>query len=224
MKAAIYIGKRIDEKENPDQIIQLINFTQMKGWEYEVFSEVTNTIESLPVKTEVLTRLRRNEFGVVIIYKLNDWKFTTVELVNEINMLLSGGIRFISLQENFDTSTMTGKLYLKVLSSFVDFEESFIPGPVTKVTGRNNPGFYKKDSTAYGPGLKAIRNNRSGNSSKSEYDLIDLKEACALTGYSRHSLYQMTSRHQIPYIKRAGGRKLFFSRRALENWFMTGND
>ena len=224
MKAAIYIGKRIDEKENPGQVIQLINFTQMKGWDYEVFSEVTNTIESQPVKAEVLTRLRRNEFGVVIIYRLNDWTFTTVELVDEINMLVSGGIRFISLQENFDTSTVTVKLYLKVLSSFFDFEESFIPGPVTKVTGRNNPAFYKKNYTVFGPVLNTTRSTGTGNSSKSEYDLIDLKEACELTGYSRHSLYQMTSRHQIPFIKRAGGRKLFFSRRALQNWFMTGSD
>lgn len=224
MKAAIYIGKRIDEKENPGQVIQLINFTQMKGWDYEVFSEVSNTIESQPVKTEVLTRLKRNEFAVVIIYKLNDWTLTPVELVDEINMLVSGGIRFISLQENFDTSTVTGKLYLKVLPSFVDFEESFIAVPVTKVTVRNNPGYYKKDYIVPRPVLNATRNNGSGNGSKSEYDLIDLREACELTGYSRHSLYQMTSRHQIPFIKRTGGRKLFFSRRALENWFMTGSD
>jgi excisionase family DNA binding protein len=119
---------------------------------------------------------------------------------------------------------MTGKLYLKVLSSFFDFEESFIPGPVTKVTGRNNPAFYKKNYTVFGRVLNTTRSTGTGNSSKSEYDLIDLKEACELTGYSRHSLYQMTSRHQIPFIKRTGGRKLFFSRRALQNWFMTGSD
>ncbi len=69
---------------------------------------------------------------------------------------------------------------------------------------------------------KALRNYDSIYNKKTDFDLIDFKEACKLTGYSKHTLYQMTSRHEIPFLKRPGGRKIFFSKKALQEWIITG--
>ena len=60
------------------------------------------------------------------------------------------------------------------------------------------------------------------NSKKVEFDLIDINKASELTGYSKHTIWKMTSRHEIPFIKRPGGRKLFFSKKALELWIISG--
>jgi excisionase family DNA binding protein len=59
---------------------------------------------------------------------------------------------------------------------------------------------------------------------KEDFDLIGLKEASDLTGYSIHTLYRFSSRHEIPFVKRRGGRKLFFSKKALQEWIIYGKN
>jgi excisionase family DNA binding protein len=40
----------------------------------------------------------------------------------------------------------------------------------------------------------------------------------SLTGYSKNTIYKMTSTNQIPFIKGPGRRKLFFSKKAILEW------
>ncbi len=54
-----------------------------------------------------------------------------------------------------------------------------------------------------------------------EFDLTDICGASEITGYSRNTIYKLTSTNQIPFIKRPGGRKLFFSKKALERWLLS---
>jgi excisionase family DNA binding protein len=49
-------------------------------------------------------------------------------------------------------------------------------------------------------------------------DLIDLDEACELLKLSRSSIYKMTAKNEIPFIKRNGSNKLLFSRSRLDAW------
>ena len=56
---------------------------------------------------------------------------------------------------------------------------------------------------------------------QNEFDLVGIKGASQITGYSINSLYKMTSNNEIPFIKRPGGRKLFFSKKAIEAWLLS---
>jgi excisionase family DNA binding protein len=49
-------------------------------------------------------------------------------------------------------------------------------------------------------------------------DLIDVDKVCLLTGFSKHTIYKLTSTNQIPFYKRKGGRKIFFSIDEIEKW------
>jgi excisionase family DNA binding protein len=70
----------------------------------------------------------------------------------------------------------------------------------------------------------ALKNSDFTGIKKSEFDIVGLKEICSLTGYSRHTIYRMTSRHEIPFIKRPGRRKIFFSKKAILDWLMFGEN
>jgi predicted DNA-binding transcriptional regulator AlpA len=226
MRVAIYTGKRIDEKANTSQVVQLTYFAQMKAWDYEVFSEVTKQTDLQPVKEEVLIRLQRNEFGAVLVYRLGDWSFTSVELVEEINMLKSRGKRFISLHENFDTSTLTGELYLKVLSDFAELDQTYITKTEKKSSSREDITDQKSNvfpDSVYEQ-VSKFKKSPTLINNKSDFDLVDMNGAVLLTGYSKHALYSMTCRHEIPFNKRPGGRKVFFSKSALQEWIMNGPD
>jgi excisionase family DNA binding protein len=65
---------------------------------------------------------------------------------------------------------------------------------------------------------EALKSNESYISKHSDFDFIDINEASLLTRYSKNTLYKMTSKHQIPFKRRPGGRKFFFSKKALIHW------
>ncbi len=87
MTATIYIGSRIDQPDD-NQLTLLIEFAISRGWNYIVFSENISIEETQSVKKELLVRLRRNEFDIVLVHKLRDWVCSLTKLINEISELL----------------------------------------------------------------------------------------------------------------------------------------
>ena len=50
-------------------------------------------------------------------------------------------------------------------------------------------------------------------------ELMDTAEVATLTGYSKSTIYQLTSTHQIPFHRPAnGGRKIVFKRSEILAW------
>jgi excisionase family DNA binding protein len=50
---------------------------------------------------------------------------------------------------------------------------------------------------------------------------LNLEEACAFTGMSKKTLYNLTSQHKIPYYKPTG-KLLFFDKDELQEWMLQG--
>lgn len=225
MNVAIYLRAGIDKKVSDKQLNLLIEKANLSGRDYRIFTEIFDPNGGQPCKEELLIRIRKNEFDTVQVYKLGDWSYSLSGQSMELNELGSKGIRFISYFENFDSSTPTGKLYLKILSAFAGFEQSLISEPVKMASGRETPACQKNKesiSTTSDPVKKVTRITGLMNNNKTDYDLIDMNSACLLTGYSKHSLYSMTCRREIPFVKRPGGRKIFFSKRAILEWITFG--
>ena len=49
-------------------------------------------------------------------------------------------------------------------------------------------------------------------------NVLDIDDACLLTGMSKGHLYKLTSNRGIPHYK--NGRKLYFKREELEKWML----
>lgn len=79
-----------------------------------------------PIKQHVLTMLRQKEFDTLLLFKLDRWARSTQELILEFTELYSKNINIISVSDNIDLSTATGKLQFQILSSFAEFERNLI--------------------------------------------------------------------------------------------------
>lgn len=64
--------------------------------------------------------------------------------------------------------------------------------------------------------LKAIRENTL----LAAKNVLTFEDVMLLTGFSKNYLYQLMSRHVIPFSK-PNGRKVFFDRKALEEWLLS---
>ncbi|WP_103866726.1 helix-turn-helix domain-containing protein [Aquimarina sp. I32.4] len=55
---------------------------------------------------------------------------------------------------------------------------------------------------------------------KPDQDIIFIKEACELTGYTKPTMYSKISRYELPVLSR--GKPLTFSKKALIDWIHQG--
>jgi len=126
MKIAIYCRVSTQDQTTENQRLRLVEHAKRNNWTYEVTEEVMSSRKSRPKKAELLQRLRKKEFDGVLIYKLDRWARSSYELLNEIQELHNKGLCFISLSDNLDLSTATGRLQFQILSAFAEFERNLI--------------------------------------------------------------------------------------------------
>lgn len=126
MKVAIYCRVSTEEQTTENQRIRLVAYCKKNNWDYEVIEEQMTTRKTRPRKNKLLQRLRNKEFDGVIIFKLDRWARSMYELTNEISELHKKGITFISVSDNIDLSSATGKLQFHILSAFAEFERALI--------------------------------------------------------------------------------------------------
>ena len=54
-------------------------------------------------------------------------------------------------------------------------------------------------------------------------DIMRVNEVAELTGYSKATIYKLIHRKQIPFQPAHGGRKVTFSRKAIEAWLQANH-
>tara|TARA_B110000093_G_C12672639_1_gene286855 strand:+ start:70 stop:453 length:384 start_codon:yes stop_codon:yes gene_type:complete len=74
----------------------------------------------------MLSRARKGEYQSIIVYKLDRYARSSTELILETKELTDKGVGFISLSDNLDFTTASGKLQFQILSAFAEFERSLI--------------------------------------------------------------------------------------------------
>ena len=126
MKFALYCRVSTDEQTTENQRIRLVEYADRHGYAYDVYEEVESTRKTRPIKAEVLRKLRLREYDGVIIYRLDRWARSTQELLLEIEELINKKVQFISLSDNIDLGTATGRLHFQIVSAFAEFERNLI--------------------------------------------------------------------------------------------------
>lgn len=125
-KVALYCRVSTNKQTNENQKISLIRFANNQGWDFDMFEEVESSRKTRPVKQELMQFIRSGKYKAILVYKLDRFARSFTELILDVNELVKKGIDFISISDNLDFSTATGKLHFQILSAFADFERSLI--------------------------------------------------------------------------------------------------
>lgn len=127
MKIAIYIRVSTQEQHPENQRIALEEYAKRSSYEYEIFEEKESTRKTRPIKQELLRRLRMKEFDGVLVWKLDRWARSISELILEAQELFIGkNVSFVSLKDNIDLSTSSGRLVFHIFSALAEFEREII--------------------------------------------------------------------------------------------------
>lgn len=126
MKIAIYVRVSRRDMNPKNQLHQLIQFAEGKGWEYVIFQEEESTRKTRPIKQEVISLLRHGKLDGVLIWKLDRWARSLQELIMDIDEITNKGKQFIVQTQPIDTTNASGRLFLQILGAFAEFEREII--------------------------------------------------------------------------------------------------
>jgi len=82
--------------------------------------------DSRPGLNELMAAAHRREFDVVCVWKLDRWGRSLKHLVTSLADLDSLGIAFVSLRDNFDLTTPSGRLLFQIVGAMAEFEKSLV--------------------------------------------------------------------------------------------------
>ncbi|MDE8721482.1 recombinase family protein, partial [Alistipes putredinis] len=106
------------------------SYCQIKDWNvYKVYTDggFSGSNTERPALEKLIKDAKDKKFDTVLVYKLDRLSRSqkdTLYLIEEI--FIKNGIEFLSLQENFDTSTPFGKAMIGLLAVFAQLEREQI--------------------------------------------------------------------------------------------------
>lgn len=129
MKVALYIrNSTTEEKQNPQtQIEPLVERCNREKWDYVIFQEfASGSKESRPELDKMIQRIRNKEFDTVMVWRLDRLGRSLKHLLQLMEEFKSKNVKFISLTEGFDTTTIQGELFFNLVGAFAQFERKLI--------------------------------------------------------------------------------------------------
>jgi len=126
MKVALYARVSTNDQTCENQKLVLVRWAKAQKYDYEYISEKESTRKTRPEKNKLMQRLRGHEFDAVAVVKLDRWARSTTELLLNMEEFMKKNIGFISINDNLDLTTATGRLHFQILAAFAEFERSMI--------------------------------------------------------------------------------------------------
>lgn len=146
-RAAIYARVSTTLGQNPEmQIRDLREYCRNRGWKIAgefVDSGISGATDSRPQLNRLMADANRCRFDVVAVWDFSRFARSTSHLLRALESFSALGIGFVSLREQIDTNTPTGKMIFTVLGSVAELERSLI-GERVKAGLRNAKAKGKK--------------------------------------------------------------------------------
>ena len=102
-------------------------YAQQRGWSIvTTITEVGSGVRERQQRDQLMRAARRREIAAIVVWRLDRWGRSVVDLVNTLHELHALGVGFISLHEALDFTTPTGRAMAGLLAIFAQFEREIL--------------------------------------------------------------------------------------------------
>lgn len=131
MRAAIYarISTSNHGQDVGMQTRELRQFCEARGWQIagEYLDEgISGAKDSRPELNRLMADAHKRKFDAVVCWKFDRFARSVSHLLRALETFQSLGIAFVSLSEQIDTTTPTGRMIFTVLGAVAELERSLI--------------------------------------------------------------------------------------------------
>jgi DNA invertase Pin-like site-specific DNA recombinase len=118
MRAAIYARVSTNQGQDPEmQLREVREYCARRGLEISEFVDVgiSGANDSRPQLNKLMADAKKRRFDAVVVWKFDRFARSVSHLLRALEEFRILGIEFVSLSEQMDTSTPTGKCLFTVL-------------------------------------------------------------------------------------------------------------
>jgi DNA invertase Pin-like site-specific DNA recombinase len=131
MRAAIYARvSTTGQGQSPEmQVRELREYCERRGWQVAgefVDSGISGAKDSRPELNKLMADAHHRRFDAVVVWKFDRFARSVSHLLRALETFNALGVAFVSLSEQMDTSTPTGKMVFTVLGAVAELERSLI--------------------------------------------------------------------------------------------------
>jgi len=128
LRAGLYARvSTLDQQTLPMQMRALRDYAANRGWAVALqVKEVGSGAAQREQRQQLIDAARRREIDVVLVWRLDRWGRSLLDLVTTLQELTDLNIGFVSLSEALDLTTSTGRAMAGMLSVFAAFEHDIL--------------------------------------------------------------------------------------------------
>jgi DNA invertase Pin-like site-specific DNA recombinase len=120
----------LNGQQDPEmQLSELREYATRRGLsihEEYVDQGVSGSKESRPALNRLMTDAQKCRFDAILVWKIDRFGRSLKHLVNSLADLSAYGVTFISLRDNLDLSTPSGRLMFQIIGAMAEFERALI--------------------------------------------------------------------------------------------------
>jgi len=120
----------LNHNQDPElQLAELREYATRRGWaiaEEFVDRGVSGSKESRPALNRLMADAHRRRFDAVLVWKIDRFGRSLKHLVNALAELDARGVAFVSMRDNLDLTTPSGRLMFQIIGAMAEFERSLI--------------------------------------------------------------------------------------------------
>jgi len=116
-----------DQQTLPMQLEAMRAYAERKGWQIALtIEEVGSGVKTRSCREELLRAARRREIDVIVVWRLDRWGRSLVDLIASLQELTALKVGFVSLSEALDLTTPSGRAFAGMLAVFAEFERDIL--------------------------------------------------------------------------------------------------
>jgi len=116
-----------DQQTLPMQLSAMRTYAKRRGWKVVVEEkEVGSGAKTRPKREKLLRAARRREVDAIVVWRLDRWGRSLLDLIGTLQELHAVGVGFVSLTEALDMTTPGGRALAGMLAVFAEFERDIL--------------------------------------------------------------------------------------------------
>ena len=185
-----------DQQTLPMQLSAMRAYAKRRGWKVAVEEEeVGSGAKTRPQREELLRAARRRDVDAIVVWRLDRWGRSLLDLIGTLQELYAVGVGFVSLTEALDMTTPGGRALAGMLAVFAEFERDIlrdrVKAGIAQARKEGRPHGRPATVTQHAPEISSLF--ASGTSKR---------QIASKFGISRTSVRRML------VARRAGGKKI----------------
>jgi len=116
-----------DQQTLAMQLSAMRDYAKRRGWSVAAeIKEIGSGAKVRPQREAILKAARRRELDAIVVWRLDRWGRSLLDLIGTLQELHSVGVGFVSLTEALDMTTPGGRALAGMLAVFAEFERDIL--------------------------------------------------------------------------------------------------